>query len=358
MNFAKNGATFIAKVGFVTGLVADLTINISKNKDGSIVYTIASTTTKDTIKYYASYWATTTLAPAIVAGATLLLGTGVMATGLAVVGTTSLFIVVSYGTDYLLNNLEEIINQFIDHYTNKEIELYTPTIYGKITKEEFILKEVESSNGNFCKKVFPEYARYIQTRDLSKVDISTVSNSDFIQRITLEKNKNALAIKTASEVGSVKQATEIFEVINAMPNIPTVTLNSHTYDIRNLSNLEIRNAIDKIPQVSFLLSNILIRTGEELDLGSKGIYKVKSGDTLSTIAQRNGMVTKELLKLNTWLADEGRVKFLKNKVLVESNILELNEIDHVLVGDRNAENILIDANKGDNTLVGGNKKIS
>ena len=259
---------------------------------------------------------------------------------------------------YSLNNLEEIINQFIDHYTNKEIELYTPTIYGKISQKEFILKEMESSNGNFCKKVFPQYARYIQTRDLSKVDISTVSNSDFIQRITLEKNKNALAIKTASEVGSVKQATEIFEVINAMPNIPTVTLNSHTYDIRNLSNLEIRNAIDKIPQVSFLLSNILIRTGEELDLGSKGIYKVKSGDTLSTIAQRNGMVTKELLKLNTWLADEGRVKFLKNKVLVESNILELNEIDHVLVGDRNAENILIDANKGDNTLVGGNKKIS
>ena len=67
---------------------------------------IASTTTKDTIKYYASYWATTTLAPTIVAGATLLLRTGIMATGLAVVGATSLFTIVSYGTDYLLNNLE------------------------------------------------------------------------------------------------------------------------------------------------------------------------------------------------------------------------------------------------------------
>ena len=263
--FAKNWATFIVKVGFVTGLVADLTINISKNKDGSIVYTIASTTTKDTIKYYASYWATTTLALAIAARATLFLGT----TGLAVVGTTSLFIVVSYGADYLLNNLEEIINQFIDHYTNKEIELCTPTIYGKITKEEFILKEVESSNGNFCKKIFPLYARYVQTRDLSKVDISTVSNSDFIQRITLEKNKNALAIKTASEVGSIKQATEIFEIINSMSNISTVTINSRTYDVRNLSNLEIRNAIDKIPRALFLLSNTLIRTGEELEFGGK-----------------------------------------------------------------------------------------
>jgi len=123
-----------------------------------------------------------------------------------------------------------------------------------------------------------------------------------------------------------------------MPNIPTVILNSHTYNIRNLSNLEIRNAIDKIPPVSLLLSDILIRTGEEqLDLGSKGMYKVKSGDTFSTIAQRSGMVIKELLKLNTWLADEGRVKFLKNNILVESNILELNETDHVLVGNRNAE---------------------
>lgn len=121
----------------------------------------------------------------------------------------------------------------------------------------------------------------------------------FFEILFLKKNKNTVVIKTVSEVGSVKQATEIFEIINTIPNIPTVTLNSYTYDIRNLSNLEIRNAINKIPPVSFLLSDILIRTGEELDLGSKGIHKVKSGDTLSTIAQRNGMVTKELIKLNT-----------------------------------------------------------
>ena len=251
--------------------------------------------------------------------------------------------------DFVYNSLVE---------SEKTTELFAPTIYGKISQKEFILKELESSNGNFCKKIFPEYARYAQTRDFSKVDISTISNSDFIQRITLEKNKNALAIKTASEVGSVKQATEIFEIINAMPNIPTVILNSHTYNIRNLSNLEIRNAIDKIPPVSLLLSDILIRTGEEqLDLGSKGMYKVKSGDTFSTIAQRSGMVIKELLKLNTWLADEGRVKFLKNNILVESNILALNEIYHAPTGDRNAENILIDANGGDGIMVGANKKI-
>ncbi|EET80786.1 hypothetical protein CAMSH0001_1514 [Campylobacter showae RM3277] len=56
---------------------------------------------------------------------------------------------------------------------------------------------MESSNGNFCKKVFPWYARCIQTRDLSKVDISTVSNSDFIQRITLEKKQKCTCYKNS-----------------------------------------------------------------------------------------------------------------------------------------------------------------
>lgn len=348
------GSKFIARVGFATGLVTDLTVNISKNKD-NIYEVILSTVTADTIKYKLGSFLTKRITGAIITGAATSLGLATAPVTLTIATTVGITVIATLLADQAVNYFEKQLKDFAK-YADKQAELYTPTIYGKISQKEFILKEIESSNGNFCKKVFPEYARYIQTRDLSKVDISTVSNSDFIQRITLEKNKNALAIKTASEVGSVKQATEIFEVINAMPNIPTVTLNSHTYDIKNLSNLEIRNAIDKIPKASFLLSNILIRTGEELDLGSKGIYKVKSGDTLSTIAQRNGMVTKELLKLNTWLVDEGRVSFLQNKVLVESNILELNEIDHVLTGDRNAENILIDANGGDDTLVGGNKK--
>ena len=355
-NVAKDeiGSKFIARVGFATGLVTDLTVNISKNKD-NIYEVILSTVTADTIKYKLGSFLTKRITGAIITGAATSLGLATAPVTLTIATTIGIAVVTTLFVDQAVDYFEKQLKDFAK-YADKQAELYTPTIYGKVSQKEFILKELESSNGNFCKKIFPEYARYIQTRDWSKVDISTVSNSDFIQRITLEKNKNALAIKTASEVGSVKQATEIFEIINAMPNIPTVTLNSHTYDIRNLSNLEIRNAIDKIPKASFLLSNILIRTGEELDLGSKGIYKVKSGDTLSTIAQRNGMVTKELLKLNTWLVDEGRVKFLKNKVLVESNILELNEIDHVLVGDRNAENILIDANGGDDTLVGGNKK--
>lgn len=133
-------------------------------------------------------------------------------------------------------------------------------------------------------------------------------------------------------------------------NLEQITINSKTYNIKELSNLQIRNALDFIPKVSFLLSNILIKVGEELDLGDKGIYKVKSNDTLSTIAQRNGMITKDLLKLNTWLLDENRVKFLQNKILVDTTLSESepNNINHTLIGDSNAENLLIDANGGDN----------
>ena len=219
--------------------------------------------------------------------------------------------------------------------------------------EKFIIKKdkdkysIEANQGDM------EYVDYKATIGTQRGIKSYKATNELINfEFSFDKEKHTSKIKT-SNANTEKQA---IQTLTAIDDIKSVTLNSHTYNIRSLSNLEIRNAIDKIPPVSFLLSDILIRTGEELDLGSKGIYKVKSGDTLSTIAQRNGMVTKELLKLNTWLVDEGRVSFLQNKVLVESNILELNEIDHVLTGDRNAENILIDANGGDDTLVGGNKK--
>ena len=105
-----------------------------------------------------------------------------------------------------------------------------------------------------------------------------------------------------------------------------------------------------------MLSNINLPT-KEIDLGAKGIYQVKSGETLSQIAQNNNMTTKDLVKLNPWLIDENRVKFLQDKVLVDTTLSEreLNETNHTLTGDTNAENILIDANGGDNIFIGGSK---
>ena len=151
-----------------------------------------------------------------------------------------------------------------------------------------------------------------------------------------------------ADISKQEEEKEIIQAVMKHDEIQTLTINSQTYNIKELSNLELRNAIENIPQVSFLLSHILIKVGEYLDLGEKGIYKIKSGDTLSTIAQRNGMVTKDLVRLNSWLCDEGRIKFNQNKVLIEGNPLNLSNTNHTLYGEANAENVLIDANGGDN----------
>ena len=151
-----------------------------------------------------------------------------------------------------------------------------------------------------------------------------------------------------ADISKQEEEKEIIQAVMKHDEIQTLTINSQTYNIKELSNLQILNALDYIPKVSFLLSNILIKVGEEIDLGSKGIYTIKSGDTLSVIAQKNGMVTKDLVRLNSWLCDEGRISFNQNKVLIEGNPLNLSNTNHTLYGEANAENVLIDANGGDN----------
>ena len=153
-----------------------------------------------------------------------------------------------------------------------------------------------------------------------------------------------------ADISKQEEEKEIIQAVMKHDEIQTLTINSQTYNIKELSNLQILNALDYIPKVSFLLSNILIKVGEYLDLGEKGIYKIKSGDTLSAIAQKNGMVTKDLVRLNSWLCDEGRIKFNQNKVLIEGNPLNLSNTNHTLYGEANAENVLIDANGGDNIV--------
>jgi hypothetical protein len=87
-----------------------------------------------------------------------------------------------------------------------------------------------------------------------------------------------------TEKGIVKEAIKHNQLTK-------LTLNNQTYDITKENDLAVRNAIDNIPKVSFLLSHILIKTGEILDIGEYGLYEVKSGDTMSQIAERYGFTT-------------------------------------------------------------------
>jgi LysM repeat protein len=146
--------------------------------------------------------------------------------------------------------------------------------------------------------------------------------------------------------------TEAIKAVSEYDQITQVTINSQIYNIVKEDNLAIRNAIDDIPAVSFLLSNILIKVGEKLDVGEHGIYTVVSGDTMSQIAERYGFTTQELLKYNAWLIDDGRVKFNQNKVLIEVDADGLTNKNHTLIGT-DSDDRLIDRNGGDDILIGG-----
>lgn len=149
-----------------------------------------------------------------------------------------------------------------------------------------------------------------------------------------------------ADISKQEEEKEIIQAVMKHDEIQTLTINSQTYNIKELSNLELRNAMDSIPQASFLLSNIIIFSNEYLDIGDNkdenekenGRYKIKSGDTFSQIAQNNNMTTKDLLKLNSWLINEGRVKFSQDKILIDATLNEnaLNNIHHILMGDNYA----------------------
>ena len=294
---AINGAKFIAKVGFGVGTAIDLTVNLSKDENSDDFYVVLSTIGKNIIKYkIGSALFKRSVIAAVSAGAASLLGLSTTPVWLTIATTVGVVVVTTYVTDKALNLLENELSDL------KEFEFYSPTIYGKITQKEFMIQELEQNNQtikDFCMRMYPKFARYIQTYNLNKIDINASNPMAYINKISYDKIEQNLTIQTQSEVDNIGEANEISQIITETTKVQTLTLNSHTYNIKSLSNLQIRNALDFIPKVSFLLSNILIKVGEELDLGDKGIYKVKSNDTLSTIAQRNGMITKDLLKLNT-----------------------------------------------------------
>lgn len=147
--------------------------------------------------------------------------------------------------------------------------------------------------------------------------------------------------------------------INLLPYIKTdkVQIDDIVYikqDLTNQTSLQIRNLLTDINSVNILLSNVLIKTDEKLDLGEKGIYTVKSGDTFSQIANNNGLTTKELLESNTWLIDDNRITFnTPSEILVNQTAnLNNNNQNHTLIGT-NSDDILIDHNGGDDLFEAG-----
>ncbi len=254
----------------------------------------------------------------------------------AVAGAVIGSIIGGINADDWYGNGEIFFTKLVDKI-NDDFEYLSPTIYGKVTQEEFILQSVENDS-NFCKNIFPDYVNYRQI-----TEIKSGSESFLYNQLTKNATVNSSDEKTATEV------------ILKNTNATKLTLNNQTYNIASdNNNLLVRNALDSIPAVSVLLSHIDIYAGEKIDLGDKGVYTVKGGDTFSQIANTNGFNTKELLKRNTWLIDEGKVHFDQDKVLVDINASDLTRVNHTLYGT-NAEDILKDLNGGYDTYIAGNK---
>ncbi len=191
----------------------------------------------------------------------------------------------------------------------------------------------------------------------TKEGFEVISDTTSGVKVKAEYNQtnNQIAVSTNTETMNKNFLEGAMDFVTTT-KADKITLNSQTFDIRNLSAIQLRNAIDGIDKVSFLLSNILIKVGEQIDLGAKGVYTVKSGDTLSVIAQNNGYVTKDLVKLNPWLFDDNRIQFnYPTKVLVAEGTVISDNVNHTIYGDASAENILIDHNGGDDNLYGGSK---
>lgn len=229
-----------------------------------------------------------------------------------------------YGDD-IYNLGETFTSEFIEVLVenfSSGFEFTDTKIHGTVTQEEFILQSLEN-DPDFAKRMFPEYVRYRQITTI-KNGISTLA--DFIKY-------NSATQEAEIKASTDSKAKDLVQTITSETSAEQLILNNVTFDIQQVNNLTVRNAIEEIPAVSFLLSHILIYSGEKLDLGDKGLYTIKAGDTLSTIAEANGYITKDLLLLNTWLVDEGRVTFDQDKVLIETDANDLANLDHTLTGD-------------------------
>ena len=140
----------------------------------------------------------------------------------------------------------------------------------------------------------------------------------------------------------------LFEQVIDTGKIRTLIVNGETFTIDDVvSSIIIRNNLDKIAPETFVTSHILIKPGEKLQLGNgKDYYEVKANDTIAGIAKSNHMMVKELVTLNPWLADDNRIKFYQNKLILpnETSLATDTHTNHEY-GDEGTRNTVAHSNK-------------
>ncbi len=190
-----------------------------------------------------------------------------------------------------------------------------------------------------------------------RATIPSVSNPEsFTEQLKYDSTSETATLKTDNINTQLEGTTLLLKTTQAK----TLTLNNQTLDIATPTALQLRNALESISDYQFLLSDVLIKPDELLDMGEAGVITVSSGDTLSQLAVKylGGSAvdaTREAVLLNPWLADLGRISFIAdtNKILLESGAsLSDTNVDHTYKNEESAD-FFYDANGGFDTYLTG-----
>ena len=118
----------------------------------------------------------------------------------------------------------------------------------------------------------------IQNWDI-RATIPSVSNPEsYAEQLKYDSTSKTATVKTPNSTTLNEGTTLLLK-----KDINQITINNHTADVATPTNLQLRNALTSIDDYQFLLSNILIKSGEKLDMGAAGVITVSSGDTLSQL---------------------------------------------------------------------------
>jgi Ca2+-binding RTX toxin-like protein len=346
----KSAGNLVAKTTLSGGTVIAATINLTKdpNNPGKI---IASTVAASGITYAVS----ASYGSAAIAITEVIIGSIAASMGVAVspvVLTLSAIGAVAVGTTYAGNYLQGVIYDALQSF--EDFEFFSPEIVGTATKEEFILQELSEHPTDFCMQAFPKYARYRQITEIR-------SGQGSLTEILRHDSSTGHATVKTDNTDKIKELTDF---IIKETNPQTLTLNDHTAKVLTSPDLlRLRNSLGAIDDYQFLLSDVLIKPGERLDMGSAGIITVQKDDTLSELAVKHlgGSAvdaTRRAVLLNPWLADKGRIEFIADdKILLDAEAsLGDDSAEHFYL-NQNAPDYFYDANGGFDHYYAGNGDI-
>ena len=309
--FSSSKLSRMGKFSGIFGKLVDIVLLI----DSFAGYLVAddSKTSKDAAINFAVTLVQTVLGIAVSAGASALFAVAGAPVWVAAIGT----IAVGVGFDFFYGSIlttkqkeawfEDTLNWFNEYYSYEnslermEAEVIMLYLTGK-TDDPLTLAYAED---------------ILRKRDIAKAYGFDSKTGEKVSKWDAE-NKRFDIFKPIPK----EEYEQLFRKVIDAKEITTLTVNGETFTINDAaSSAIIRNNLKNIAPESFVTSHILIHPGEKLQLGNgKDYYTIKEHDTITAIAKANGIKVNELVALNPWLADENRITFHRDKLIMPEGV--------------------------------------